>query len=87
MFITKDRKYSVMLGSRLACSKDLLVSGDGDIVTMGGFYTIIESEYPGLEGTRKDHRIQLLISHRTTQKSDCLRVLSKCFLNSCSWVP
>ena len=29
-------------------------------------------EYPELEATHKDHRIQLLVPHRTTQKSDHL---------------
>ena len=27
-------------------------------------------EYPKLEGTHKDHRVQLLAPHSTTQKSD-----------------
>ena len=29
-------------------------------------------EYPELEGTHKDHRVQLLALHRTTQKPDCM---------------
>ena len=33
-------------------------------------YRIRITEYPELEGTRKDHRVQLLAPQRTTQKSN-----------------
>lgn len=44
-------------------------------------HTIIE--HPKLEGTHKDHWVQCLVPHKTTQnQTTCLKVLSKCFLHS-----
>lgn len=39
-------------------------------------------EYLKLEETHKDRQVQLLTPHRTTQKLDCLRALSRHFLHS-----
>lgn len=33
---------------------------------------IIDSEYPGLEMTHKDHQAYLLAPHRTAQNSNCI---------------
>lgn len=41
-------------------------------------------EHPRLEGTHKNHRIQLLAAHRSTQTL-CLSILSEIFLNSSSF--
>lgn len=41
-------------------------------------------EHPRLEGTHKNHRIQLLAAHRSTQTL-CLSMLSEIFLNSSSF--
>ena len=47
-------------------------------------YRIIE--YSKLEGTHKDHQVQLLALHSTSQSQTiCLQVSSTCFLNSALW--
>ena len=62
-----------MMRSNKACKTVLLaVSNSG--------HRSIESEYPELEGTLKDHQVQLLAPHKS--QTICLRALSRCFLHS-----
>jgi len=44
-------------------------------------------EYPELEATHYSRCVQLLAIHMTTQKTDHMRALSRCFLNSSSLGP
>jgi len=65
--------YSHSYSSSFFYSKHFstLCVGDAQRTAHVRLSQVIESECPELEGTQKNHQVQHLASHRTTQKSDC----------------